>query len=209
MLRSSMHLDRAAQRSCLTRSTRPAECLQYCEAGGSNSALGKQARERGRRLAIGGKREHTGTGLQAAGAPGSAREHGARAARCPPMPSSSLAAARLKAEGAGSAANFPWIHVACQQGADAVEIRIARGEHADGASAMLQHFLYGAFEWAGPWPRRAANERCRKREVASAAKYSCLLDELGVPRCSTVLMPSSPMPTMDSRRNDAAVSPAL
>ena len=149
--------------------TRPAECLQYCEAGGSKSGARKQARERGRRLAIGGKREQTGTGLQM-------RSHEVQRARmqrelrgvrqCPAQPG------RSEAEGGGRRQRlyFPWIHVACQQGADAVEIRIARGEHADGASAMLQHFLYGAFEWAGPWPRRAANERCREREVASAAK---------------------------------------
>jgi hypothetical protein len=48
-------------------------------------------------------------------------------------------------------------HMPRQQRADAIEIRVARGEHANLPAALRQHFLDGALEWRRPRPHRAAN----------------------------------------------------
>ena len=57
------------------------------------------------------------------------------------------------------------------QRTDAVVKGIAGGQHADLAAAMRQHLVGGTVERARPRPRRAANERRRKAEVALAAEH--------------------------------------
>ena len=83
----------------------------------------------------------------------------------------SRAAARLKADGAGTTVISRGVDAAREHRADAVMERIARGEHADLAAAMMQHFVGGAVERARPRPRRAANERRREAEMAPAAEH--------------------------------------
>ena len=83
----------------------------------------------------------------------------------------SRAAARLKADGAGTTVISRRVDAPRQHRADAVVERIARGEHADLPAAMMQHFVGGAVERARPRPRRAANERRRQAEVAPAAEH--------------------------------------
>ena len=83
----------------------------------------------------------------------------------------SRAAARLKADGAGTTIISRASIVSRQHRADAVMERIARGEHADLPAAMTQHFVGGAIERARPRPRRAANERRRQAEMAPAAEH--------------------------------------
>ena len=63
------------------------------------------------------------------------------------------------------------IDAAGERRADAIVERVARGEHADLAAAMMQDFVGGGVERARPRPRRAANERRREAEMAPAAKH--------------------------------------
>src|ERR1700683_3260980 len=49
--------------------------------------------------------------------------------------------------------------------------RIARGKHADLPPAMLHHFVSRPVERTRPWPRGAANEWRRQRQMAPPAEH--------------------------------------
>ena len=83
----------------------------------------------------------------------------------------SRAAARLKADGAGTHDHLARIDRSRQHRADAVMERIAGSEHADLPAAMIGDLVGGAVERARPRPRRAANERRRETKMALAAEH--------------------------------------
>ena len=83
----------------------------------------------------------------------------------------SRAAARLKAEGAGTTRVSAGVDMPRQHRADAVVIGIAGGEHANLAAALRQHLRDTVLERRWPGPRRAADERSRKGEMALAAEH--------------------------------------
>ena len=61
--------------------------------------------------------------------------------------------------------------MARQDGADAVDERISRSEHADLPLALSQDLVNGAIERRGPWARRATNQRDRQGQMPLAAEY--------------------------------------
>src|SRR5262245_55588534 len=65
-----------------------------------------------------------------------------------------------------------------QDRADAVNEGIARCERAHLASALRQHLLDRALEWASPRPRGAADERSGKNKMPLTAEHHlCRLDK--------------------------------
>ena len=80
---------------------------------------------------------------------------------------------RREAEGRrrGHHQHFCRVDVAREHRSDAVEKRIAGGEHADVAAAMGENVFDRTLERARPGVRVSANERGRERKMAFAAEY--------------------------------------
>ena len=187
---------------------RPAQRLQHGETRWPEAGGRDQTGERGGCVAIGGQRQHAGTGLQMrtqaielAAVKGNERAFGER----PAEPGGRQAERRRRRHHHGLGRR----HMPRQHRPDAVVIGIAGGEHANLSAALRQHLRDTVLERRWPGPRRAADERSRKSEMALAAEH-----DLGAghsPRAAAARpsIPSSPMPTMDSQRGAAAVWSAI
>ena len=81
------------------------------------------------------------------------------------------AAARLKADGAGTTSISSTGNAGREQRTHAIEKRIARGEHANLPPVLRQHLVHRARERARPGLRLALDERRREREMARAPEY--------------------------------------
>ena len=130
----------------------------------------EKLRQRCRSVAVGGQRENARTRLQMRAdeierAAMQREQHGFR--QRPAEPRRGQAERRRRRHND----HLLRIDVSRQHRADAVVKRIAGGEHADLPAAIAQHLVGRAVERARPRPRRAANERSGKAEVAPAAEH--------------------------------------
>ena len=99
----------------------------------------KQPRQRCRPVAVGGQRQDARAGMEMRPDAGRARGHAATRSAVSGSAQPSRAAARLKADGAGTTSISSGVDMAREHRADAIEERIARGEHADLPAALREH----------------------------------------------------------------------
>jgi hypothetical protein len=147
---------------------RPAERFEHNQARAAETGVAEQARQHRRRRAVRGQRDHGARRLEMRARKSSAGVQGdqRRLRQCPAEP----CRRQVNADSAGTKASLG-IDVARQHGADAMHEGIAGGEHADCTPPLRQHLFGHAVERRRPWPRRAADDRCRQRQMPVAAEH--------------------------------------
>jgi hypothetical protein len=143
------------------RADRPALRARSCASAEADSASSR--RERGRPSPSDVSASTRAPGCRCGGRD-RARGHGARAGRLRQRPAEARGG-QTEGRWRRHRHGFARVDMPQQDRTDAVNERVARGEHADLPAAMRQHLLDRALERAGPRPRRAADERRGEAEM--------------------------------------------